>query len=230
MFSPNELYFDIETVPGCDWYMEEVAAKVTAPANYTKPESIKEWMATAGQKKMEDAKHSTGLIPIYGKIICIGFALNDAHPQTITGDNEKELLQAFFAHLKFQVLGMDNTKVKWIGHNICGFDIPYLWTRCMVNEVDSLFLPRRDNKPWETSKVFDTLYQVAGKDFKGHSLGNMAKLFGIKDKYPDVDGSMIWDMYREGLLDSISEYCINDVEITRQLYKRINPYVLEVSQ
>lgn len=39
------IYFDLETIPGqAPGLLEEFAKKVTAPAQYKKPESIAEWL------------------------------------------------------------------------------------------------------------------------------------------------------------------------------------------
>lgn len=225
MFDANNVFIDLEVIPGCQWFMDEAAAKVAPPANYSKPETIKEWEATIGLAKRDEAQHAVGLIPMYGKIITIGFAVNDGPIHTLQDDNEEILLNAFFGILHAELSGCQSIRHRWVGHNICGFDLPYLWTRCLVNDVDSIFLPKREYKPWFTEHAFDTLYQLAGTKYSGHSLGNMAKVFGIPDKYPGVDGSLIWDMHKQGLHSVIKDYCENDVWITRQLYKRMDGFV-----
>lgn len=220
-FEKNDIFLDLEVIPGCDWYMEEQATKVSAPANYVNPDAIEKWMVMQGNGKKEQARHATGLIPIYGQIICIGFAVNDGPVMTLYGTDEKDLIKRFYQELSDRKV----QRHRWVGHNVVGFDLPYLWTRSVVHHLDSAFLPDKQIKPWEMDKAFDTLYQLAGKDFKGHSLGNVCKVFGIPDNYPDVDGSMIWDMYREGLAESIQQYCANDVCMTRQLFNRIEGYL-----
>jgi hypothetical protein len=91
----------------------------------------------------------------------------------------------------------------------------------MIHQILSPYLPPANAKPWEFEKVFDTLEALAGKDKQGYGLGNMARLFNIPDKFKDVDGSMIWDLWKLGLHESIGQYCANDVEITRNLFNRI---------
>jgi hypothetical protein len=95
-----------------------------------------------------------------------------------------------------------------------------------VNKVNHpILLNPRTIKPWETQKAFDTLYQLAGTNTKGHNLGNMAKVFGIDDPFPDIDGSMIWQLWKEKKETLIEDYCASDVRITRELYKRIRDWV-----
>jgi predicted PolB exonuclease-like 3'-5' exonuclease len=220
-FERTEIVLDIECVAGCDWFQDQQAAKVSAPSNYTKPETIAQWMETTGKAKQEEARRNTCFIPLYSKIICIGFALDDGPVMTIAEDDEKSLIKRFYKEL----YDAGARSHRYIGHNILNFDLPLLWTRSVVHGVDSAFLPKRQYKAWDTSEVFDTLVQLAGRDTKGYSLGNACRVLGIPDAYPDMDGSMIHDLHKEGMWESIQQYCSNDVCMTRQLFNRIEGYL-----
>lgn len=95
-----------------------------------------------------------------------------------------------------------------IGHNIIGFDGPKLMNLWKVG------IPR--------SKAYDTLTvsrlldpQIAG----GHSLNAWGKRLGDdKLDFTDYDG---------GLTEEMIDYCIQDVELTGQLYQHLNKIMEE---
>ena len=222
--SMTNLYFDLEVIPGCQWYQEQAAAAVRPPSNYRSEDAIEKWWKEVGQAAKLEAIHRTCFIPAYGQIVCIGWALDDGPTEYLVGEDEAILLGRFFTHLE-ETLPNDRVKhLRWIGHNISGFDIPYLRMRCILHGIKSDYLPEHGIKPWDTSKVFDTLGMLAGRDTKGYSLGNMAKLFGIIDPMENLDGSMVWEMWKSGLHNAVGEYCANDVSITRSLYNRIKEF------
>jgi hypothetical protein len=110
----------------------------------------------------------------------------------------------------------------WVGHNICGFDIPFLFLRAMVNDIRIPWLPGRNVKPW-TPHVCDTLYEVAGTEFKGASLKNVAKVLGIQNPYHDEkdvtnNGELVKS--EEGRAQ-LAQWCANDVRMTREIYRKL---------
>lgn len=222
----NNVFVDIETVPAPTFMMQDVADKIRPPATYTKPETIAAWMADKAPAAVEQAQHGLGLMPAYAQIVCLSFAFEDDAPEVYSG-TEAGILSSFFEDLSVKASQTHNGySMRFIGHNILGFDLPCIWWACLRNRIPYAFLPHpRQVKPWETMKALDTLYQMAGTERKGMSLGNMAKLFGIHDPLPDVDGSMVWDMYKAGRIAEIEDYCAADVEIVRELYKRIKEWV-----
>lgn len=51
-------------------------------------------------------------------------------------------------------------------------------------------------------------------------LDTLAQAFGVGGK-GDIDGSMVHDYYAAGRINELIEYCANDVEMTRAVYKRM---------
>jgi len=223
----TNIFLDIETVPGDTFYQKQIAAAVLPPANYSKPETIAQWWETKGEQAKEDAVHATSLMPAYNRIVCLSWAVGDEDPTTFSGDSEEAILRCFFEDLAGQ---LEKTHNGWsyrvIGHNVIGFDLPCIWHACIRNNVGYSLLPHpRNIKPWETSKAVDTLYQLAGTDRKGMSLGNLAKLYGLNDAYPDIDGSMVWQMWKDGMETQVADYCAGDVRLVRALYYRIREFL-----
>ena len=66
-----------------------------------------------------------------GEVVSIGYAINDAKPtvlQRIPGDSEEGILNAFKDVIK-------RPDLIYVGHNIRGFDLPFLWRRGIINNT-----------------------------------------------------------------------------------------------
>ena len=107
-----------------------------------------------------------------------------------------------------------------VGHNILGFDAPYIWRRAIANGIrpPAFFEPPVELKAWSKG-IGDTMIMWSGVRDRV-SLDTLCKVFGIPGK-DGIDGSMVWDMYQNGRLEEISEYCVEDVEKTSEVYKRM---------
>lgn len=207
------LFFDIETIPTeLPWVIEDLRANIRPPANYSKPETIEKWMAENAETALEEKIHATGLDGAYGQICCIAYAFDDEPIQTIGTHlqlTERSILADFAAELK------DKRITKIIGHNIAGFDLPYLRKRAIIHGIP-MNLPF-DAKPWD-EKIYDTMLKWDVK--KSISMDKLARVLGIEGK-GDIDGSMVWDMYKRGEYQQIADYCASDVYIAQSIYSRM---------
>ena len=108
----------------------------------------------------------------------------------------------------------------WIGHYITGFDLRFLWQRCVINELPPGFHIPKDAKPWD-ARVFDTKIEWSGMQSTGTgTLGAVCKSMGYDGK-GDIDGSKVWDYVKEGRIQEVADYCKDDVEKVRILHKRM---------
>jgi predicted PolB exonuclease-like 3'-5' exonuclease len=171
-------YFDIETIPAQDPAIRaELRAAVTAPAKYSKPESIAEWLKENRDAEGDAQWLKTSFDGGVGQCVCIGFAIGDgpAHSYVVsnlTRDDEKTVLQDFFCALT------DAGHVQLIGHNIAGFDIPFLWKRAMVLGVKPPFKFPRNPKPW-SELICDTMTLWDANQKAGGSMDRLCRLMGI---------------------------------------------------
>ena len=216
------LFIDIETVACTDEFiLNDIRATVTHPKTIKLQKSIDTWSADKRPQAELDAISKTSFDGLAGEIICIGFAVNDEEPKTLwrnVDESEKVLLERFF-DLLINVYGKNFNPV-YCGHNIAGFDLPFLYKRCLVNNVKpSVILPRNPTA-WSRD-VFDTLFEVTGKNMAGGSLDRISKILGIGSKTEGFDGSMVNQAWHDGKIVEIAEYCKQDVYLTRELYKRI---------
>lgn len=222
------LYIDIETIPTQrEDIIQELRMNVAAPANYTKPESIQKWLEENGEEAFQLAYRKTALDGLYGEIISIAWAWDDEFVEGYVRDlnqPEQTVIESFFADLNFAVDDYGNKKIitTWCGHNICDFDLLFLWQRCVVNGIYPSVVIPYDAKPWDM-KVFDTLYSWKGGNtrYQGRAgLDALAHVFGILQK-GELSGANVWDYARDGRYDEILQYNKDDVERVREIYKRM---------
>ena len=219
-------YFDVETIPAQDPAIkDDLAAAVTAPGQYKKPESIAEWLKDNRDSEAEAAWLKTSFDGGVGHAVCIGWAIGDApanvyrvHVNAPNGDRdaEKAMLEEFFTTLE------DAGHVQLVGHNIVGFDIPFLWKRAMVLGVKPPFNFPRNPKPW-SELIADTMLLWDATQRAGGSMDRICRLMGIPGK-GDFGGADVWPAIRdEGIagLSKVAEYCLGDVERTRAMHKRM---------
>lgn len=221
------LYIDIETIPSQKpGAFEEVFKSVKHPGTITKPESIEKWYSEKADEAAMNEYRKQSFDGLYGEIISIAWAINDESPRVLyrgkTG-SEKDLLSGFFEDIAYPVDMRGNRAVitKWVGHYITGFDLRFLWQRCVVNQYKPLTDIPYDAKPW-ADNVFDTKIAWSGvSQYSGASkLDLLCKGFGFEGK-GDLDGSKVYDYWLDGRYEEIAEYNKQDVEMCRNLYKRM---------
>lgn len=220
----NFLYLDIETIPAQDDETRAlVAQSVKPPAAMKKADTIAAWEANDKPQAVADAIAKTSLDGTYGHICCIGFAVNDAAPDCrylfgkYSAESEASALREFFA--KADEFGANNPyPVCVVGHNVIGFDIRFIWQRAIILGVP---VPRwfpRDPKPWG-NEAFDTMLAFAGQ--RGTiGMDRLCRVLGIEGK-TDIDGSMVASLWEAGRSDNIARYCMDDVERTRAIHRRM---------
>ena len=131
---------------------------------------------------------------------------------------EQDEKTALFEFLKL-MKDFDPEIDELVGHNIIGFDLPFIFQRCLVHCIAS-----RPFVNLEYSRgVFDTMRQWWLGDRRGRvSLDDIAWALGIESsKTASVEGSKVFDLHQAGRLSEIREYNLNDVRLTRKIYERI---------
>lgn len=169
-----------------------------------------------------------GLLPEFGKVVCICVAVIDNARQmkvvTFADEDEKKVLSEF-------ARALDKGAPEYIlGHNIKGFDIPFLAKRYIINGMTVPKLLRiMGLKPWDMKWIIDTheLWQMA--DLRSFtSLDLLAVTLGFPSPKDVIDGSKVYDVYyaddKETLqkkVAAIGFYCCGDVEVNAKVYLRM---------
>lgn len=222
----STLFIDIETIPSQKHgALETVRQTIKHPGNISKPETIEKWYQENADAAAQEQYRKQSFDGLLGEIISIAWAFDDEPAQVLyrlQHEPESALLSAFFLDIQ----ELDKHKQRraismWCGHYITGFDLRFIWQRCVVNGVRPSVAIPYDAKPWD-SKVFDTKVAWSGtSQYSGQSsLDALSKGFGFEGK-GDLDGSKVYDYWLAGRYDEIAEYNKQDVEQCRQLYKRM---------
>jgi hypothetical protein len=133
--------------------------------------------------------------------------------------NEQEEAQALLGFLNL-ISDFDLECDEIVGHNIIGFDLPFIYQRCLVNNIAAR--PPINLGEYNVRGVYDTMkgWWLGSRNRAG--LDDIAWALGIQSsKTGEVEGSKVFDLYQAGRLAEIREYNLNDVRVTRKVYERL---------
>jgi hypothetical protein len=161
----------------------------------------------------------------YGRILCIAYAIDDQPVEVLNGDgNEAGMLQKFWEIV--DSISTPNRNPNWpdygvqfIGHNVMDFDLRFIYQRSIVNKIKpayNLSFARYRDYP-----IYDTMKEWVKWANANVGLESLALALGIPTPKDDIDGSQVYDFWKEGKTKEICEYCKRDVECTREVYKRM---------
>lgn len=242
------LPFDLETIPAqggaFDEFFEAEKTNFKAPGTLTKTQVLADFGVTdkdpdwkykskdecvtlweerfAAIKAPEVAEEKwrkTALDGTRGEIVVIGFMLDGAaesmHRQL--NESEGDLLQNFYDTLARHIT---STKPLFIGHNIGGFDLKFLFQRSVILGVEpSVNLPIHGRHGQD---YFDNMVEWTGNRNSFIKQDALAKALGLPGKPDDIDGSKVWDFVRDGMVERVAEYCCDDVAQAHAIYRRLN--------
>lgn len=208
------MYLDIETIGTEDAdVIADIAQSIEHPGNMSKADTIAKWEQECKPALIDAAVRKTSFDGTYGRVICVGLALDESPPISIIGD-EGDLLAELYGWLKTV-----NTLSNVVGHNV-SWDVRFLWQRYIVNNIKSPAIITRAAraKPWE---VDDTMLIWNPDRDRKISLDKLCRALGVPTSKEDLDGSKVWDAYKAGEIERIAAYCRADVEAMRACYKRM---------
>lgn len=233
------IYLDIETLPGAsDALMESLRADaeqekegVRAPSNYKDEAKIAEYIAAKHVEiddAIEEKRRKTSLDGMYGTIACVCYAIDDSEifsVDAISLNSERAMLECFYSHLHgisavHHQAGFARTSTVFVGHNIFGFDLPFLKHRSIILSVTPP-VPVSEAmaaKAWDKC-IADTMLMWSPDRDKRVSMDKLCKALGIPGK-DGFDGSMVADTWHTDP-QKVIDYCKADVERTRAIYKRL---------
>jgi 3'-5' exonuclease len=192
----REVVLDIETIPCPEAEWQTLLSKAPSLKKKAREESALDWSL--------------------GHIVCIGIIIledNREQEQCFAGSVESPLLRDFWAELR------PNDFL--VGHNLLAFDLPYIQARSAVNKVK----PSRsfDLRRYSAAAVFDTMQVWANWDRQRYpKLELLAAVLGLESKSGAGDQVAKW--YEENDWDRIKEYCLQDVRLTRDIYRRMKEF------
>ena len=203
-----KLFFDIETIPADDGH-REVAISLAIQREASKAKSSR-----SSKQKLDYYFRQSSVSGDFGRIFCIGYAINDGETKIINGP-EEEILKEWWK--------VANEADLFIGHNIMEFDLRFIFKRSIINKIRpsarhlNLSFARYKNFP-----IYDTMREWEKWSNSFIKLDTLAKALDLKSsKDGNIDGSQVYDFYLKGKYEEIYEYCKRDVNLTREVYNRM---------
>lgn len=208
------VYLDLETCPADP---ATFVADVSAPGNLKDPEKI----AAALAEKRAEAHARTSFDVHHGRLLCAAVAVNDG-PVRVAYDatlSNPGALLSLVADACEEASEQDRGRYLVCGHNIAGFDVPWLW-RLAVKHRHRLadLLPYRK---WGDG-LADTMQMWSITNPTDRvKLDTIARFLGYGGKDDGMDGAEVWPAYQRGEHERIKTYCARDVELVRSVYLRM---------
>lgn len=200
----RELVLDIETVPCSGRLWRSL------------PEELKKKYAR--QDEDGDGWSRTALDWSLGRITCIGLLIAEGHREktiSFCGPREAGVLAGFWRALEPDDLV--------VGYNLLDFDLPFIQARSVINRV-----PIRgtfDLRRYRQQPVCDLMQVWAHwQRDKNVKLELMARILGLEGK--SGSGKDVFDWYRKRDWKRIERYCLQDVRLTHQVYRRLREFGL----
>lgn len=145
------------------------------------------------------------------RILCISYAINDGKPVELQG-TERSILR----RISKIINGADVA----VHHNGVKFDMKRINTRVLAHGLPPV-------KQFSAGETIDTL-KVAKKEFNftSNKLDFIATFLGVDNKLPT--NKQLWIDATQGCKDALkrmSTYCAQDVEVQRNVYRKLKPYM-----
>jgi DNA polymerase elongation subunit (family B) len=226
----SKIFIDIETVPEQpeDKAKAEIAKTIEAPKTMSKKETIDAWHNGKGKYEgikdaaIEDAYRNTSFDGAKGEIIsiCVSDGKTfDTNFRSLDQDESYVIRNTFKAIAEMTEQKEHHSQPYFIGHFVAGFDLKFLFHRCVILGIKPPFKLPFDGR--HNQDYYCTQQAWAG--FNGRmSQTNICKALGIPGKPDDISGSNVWDFVKGGNVQRVAEYNRGDVEQNIEIYNRLN--------
>ena len=208
-----KLFFDIETIPADEKF--KILAIELGLAKLKRKASTANKTLKITKKLKEEIFRNSALSGDFGRILCIGYALDNTQTEIISGD-ETEIISKWW-----QIADQADL---FIGHNIIDFDLRFIFKRSIIHKIKpsakhlNLSFARYRNFP-----IYDTMREWEKWNPESFiSLDTLAQILGLESsKKGGIDGSQVYNFYLAGKYQEIYDYCKKDVSLSRLIYKRM---------
>ncbi|MFA5927357.1 MAG: ribonuclease H-like domain-containing protein [Patescibacteria group bacterium] len=211
-----KLCLDIETLPADESMVPQIkflyGRKLEKIAKRKETSDTPVYGESDASVDFDKYYRGTSLDGSFGQILCIAYAIDDDEVRVICHpDDEKKTLQEFW--------GIAKSAHLFIGHNVMDFDLRFIYQRSIVLGVR----PSRELSfaRYRSEPIYDTMKEWAKWSNNNISLENLAIALDIDSPKDGIDGSQVYDFYKEGKVKEICDYCKRDVAATRAVYKRM---------
>lgn len=213
--------FDIETIP--DLGAMDALPEPEAAKNIKDPEKIK---ADIAKKKAAQAD-KLALSPWTGRVCAYALECDNAElvacgaVETLDVDNERELIEEVFYMLgKLDVL---------VTYNGIGFDIPFLYTRAMLLDINPKLITKKFDemtRRYQLHPHIDLMQVLSGWNSQRFTKLDLVaqRMFG--EGKTEREYSEYRQAIEDGFSDAIRQDVKNDADLTWRIYQRCQGFIL----
>ena len=222
----KRLFIDIETLPPPEEMRASINSALVSKLESRRRETLCD---DAGVECTDEQFRRLALHAEYGRVLSIGMIVEREGKVICRGVlgrekksmrfhlNEAKTLRGFWNQLR----EFDDRQDLIVGHNIFDFDLLFLYKRSIIHRVQPsvrLSFARYRSRP-----IFDTMKEWELWGWRpGIKLGELAEVLQLgMTKSVGIDGSNVYDRFCEGCHQEIADYCMRDVELTREIYYRL---------
>ena len=206
----------------------KIEAKITEARNAheTALANSGEIIAKAKAEHWSNYVENAALSPITGKVLVIGYhstekgiTIVDDGQNDHGGNPEANILVAFWK--KYERCRVDGRKM--VGHNINGFDIPFLVRRSWMLDIPVPATVFDKGKWIDNTTLVDTMALWGCGNRENIKLDLLARAFGVGAKTEGINGGDFWKLFQGGEVERAKaiEYAANDVVITAKVAQRM---------
>jgi predicted PolB exonuclease-like 3'-5' exonuclease len=164
-------------------------------------------------------RENSAFFSLFSKIVCITYsAVESSKKYSFCGEDEVFILNSIkknFAKIS------EKYNIIFVGHNINGFDIPFIIQRCIINNI---YIPEifrcMDCKPWELN-TRDTMLLWKATSNEWYSLEYICTALNLPSPKSEANGSLVAEFYFNKQFQLIQTYCESDVESIKQVYFKL---------
>ena len=219
------IIFDIETGPQSIERIKEICGPFDPSS--VKTGNLKDQSKIDAKIKEAEASYeqelidSAALSALTGQVIAIGYLSTETGKSVISADDEQNVLLQFW--VKFSQCRQSDRKM--VGHNIAGFDIPFILQRSWLLDIppDPRVLDR--NGRYLDPTFIDTMTRWQAGNYRTQyaKLDTLAKAFGVPGKPDGINGgdfARLWNGTAEERKQA-EDYLRNDLAMTAAVAERM---------
>ncbi len=175
-------------------------------------------------EKHEQEWRKNALSSLKCNIITVAYAFDNNPPESFNIEGtpaEIELETMSQLNDLLKSVAPEHVTMEIIAHNGMAFDYPYLAHRGL--KYGFKYLYETFNVTRYDTRAKDTMVMFRMSDYRSYySLNAILEYFGFGQKTDH--GSQVHDMFLQGQIDKINEYCRNDVKLLQQVYNTLTQF------
>ena len=164
----------------------------------------------------------TPLDPMLGRVVCIGVAGLMDSVEILAANDEGAMLTELGDVLR-------GLRITLVGHNVRGFDVPFLTVRARCHRMHGLArdlaaAPLIDTLDlWPRVEHYGAPPVPVSRGINGASLPSICRALGIPHPGDTITGADVASAWEAGDRQAVIDHCRADVERVRDVYRILCP-------